>query len=286
MNTLEQALFLTESIRIAPSNKPFWYTSGTIGPYFINTHFLYGNEKEANKLLTFINDNKDKPNYFLPKLTEKIVSFYQTNNSFKEIMDQFYLIITQIKEFDECEYISGGERRDWFFSPIIAHLSNKKLLYIYKDLKVYHIDKEILDINGSKVSHICDLITQASSFQRAWIPAIKNINGDVILTASIVDRDEGGSQLFLENNIKYISAVKIDNDFLNKIKESGIIDDSQLKIIKDFKIEPTMFGRDFILNNPDFIKMSLNDESTKQKAERCINENPYKIDFKELVKNS
>ncbi|GAE87725.1 hypothetical protein JCM21531_1120 [Acetivibrio straminisolvens JCM 21531] len=52
-------LFETNAIRVCPQDKPFWYTSGTIGPYYINTHFLYGSEEKANKLLAFIDREKE-----------------------------------------------------------------------------------------------------------------------------------------------------------------------------------------------------------------------------------
>jgi len=52
-------LFDTNAIRVCPKDKPFWYTSGTIGPYYINTHFLYGSEEKANKLLEFIDKEKE-----------------------------------------------------------------------------------------------------------------------------------------------------------------------------------------------------------------------------------
>ena len=47
MSDIMSYLFATDAIRICEENKPFWYTSGKIGPYFINTHFVYGNEKDA-----------------------------------------------------------------------------------------------------------------------------------------------------------------------------------------------------------------------------------------------
>jgi len=55
---LEKSLLSSESIKIADYKSPFWYTSGTIGPYFINTHFLLGNENNANDLLSFIDEKK------------------------------------------------------------------------------------------------------------------------------------------------------------------------------------------------------------------------------------
>ena len=52
-------LFKTNAIRFCEENKPFWYTSGKIGPYFINTHFVYGNEEDAVKLSEYTKPNKD-----------------------------------------------------------------------------------------------------------------------------------------------------------------------------------------------------------------------------------
>ena len=53
MSDIISYLFETNAIRFCEENKPFWYTSGKIGPYFINTHFVYGNEDDA------MNGNED-----------------------------------------------------------------------------------------------------------------------------------------------------------------------------------------------------------------------------------
>ena len=54
MSKIVSYLFETNALRICEENKPFWYTSGKIGPYYINTHFLYGSEQDAIDLLKFI----------------------------------------------------------------------------------------------------------------------------------------------------------------------------------------------------------------------------------------
>ena len=289
MNELEKALLNTESIKIAAAEKPFWYTSGTIGPYFINTHFLIGNEKIANKFLIFIDKKKDNYKKFIPELIDKILKLYKTSATYRRTIDYLFTIIKTKREFINCEYISGGERRDWFFSPIIAHLSNKKILFIYKNLNIYDSNNKITDINGSKVCHICDLITQASSFNRAWIPAIKKINGQLSYVISIVDRDEGGNIFFIKNKIKYFSFVNIDKNFMKNLLNNKIINNDQLKIIQDFKKNIMLFGKNYLLKNPEFLKSSLSDNKTSAKAVRCINENIYNIDlskepFKSLKK--
>ncbi len=279
MNELEKSLLVSESIKIADNNSPFWYTSGTLGPYFINTHFLLGNEKDANNLLSFIDEKKDNYKTFIPELIDRLIKYYQKNDIFKKSINFIYSTLKNKKEFIECEYISGGERRDWFFSPIIAHLSNKKLLFIYKDLKVYDNNNQVNNINDSKVCHICDLVTQASSFKRAWIPAIKNINGKLIFVFSIVDRDEGGIDFFKKNNIYYLPFVIINKFFLNDLIKNNIINKDQLNLINKFKQDPIVFGKDYLLKNPDYLLSSFNDQKNKQKVLRCINENPYNLDF-------
>jgi hypothetical protein len=60
-------LFETNAVRVCPQDRPFWYTSGTIGPYYINTHFLYGSEEKANSLLKLI--DSEKANVFTCPIT-------------------------------------------------------------------------------------------------------------------------------------------------------------------------------------------------------------------------
>ena len=50
-------LLSTQALEIAPPLKPFWYTSGTVGPFYLNGHFLYGNRQKAEALLAFIDQH-------------------------------------------------------------------------------------------------------------------------------------------------------------------------------------------------------------------------------------
>lgn len=285
MNLIGKNLFKTDAIRVAPGDSAFWYTSGKIGPYFINTHFLYGSEADANSLLTFINEEKDKPLAFLKALEERVISFYKSNDLFKEVMDSFYANIKDNESFKSSTHISGGERRDWFFSIVVSHLSGKPHLYIFKDLKVYLDGQEIKSLEGLKAAHIADLITQASSYDRAWVPAIEDLGGEMLFSASLVDRCQGGTELLEGKGIDCYSEVKVDEPFFQAASAEGIIDEAQLKLIIEFTKDPDKYGIDFLKDNPNFLKDSLasDNSSTKSKAERCVNENPYKIELSELL---
>ena len=88
MSNIISYLFETKAIKFCEENKPFFLTSGSISPYFVNTHFLYGNEKDATEFLSYIdtllNDRINLPK----KVFDKVLVQYQNNAIYK------YLILT------------------------------------------------------------------------------------------------------------------------------------------------------------------------------------------------
>ena len=215
-------LFETNAIRFCEENKPFWYTSGKIGPYFINTHFVYGSEKEATELLSYIDEClKDKKT--LPKnIFNKVLKQYNENSIYQNVINCMVEFIKNNINIEEIDYISGGERRDWFFSNIIAYILNKPHISIYKDLSVNISNSDFsendvkTDLSGKNVLHIADLITVASSYIRAWIPAIKNLNANMKWSLSVVNRMQGGKEKIESENIKSFSLVNVDEELFEK----------------------------------------------------------------------
>ena len=76
MSKLMSLLFETNAFKVAEENNPFWYTSGKIGPYFINADYLYGSENDSKELLAFIDDElanqskTDLPGHVFQKVLE------------------------------------------------------------------------------------------------------------------------------------------------------------------------------------------------------------------------
>ena len=181
MSNIVSYLFETNAIRFCKENKPFWYTSGKIGPYFINTHFVYGNEKDAVELLSFIDESLSNKMTLPKKVFEKVLEQYNKNSIYKDVINHLKSYIEENIDVSNIDYISGGERRDWFFSNIIAYLLKKPHISIYKDLSTvvssYNFENTevVSNLKDKKVLHIADLITVASSYIRAWIPAITNL---------------------------------------------------------------------------------------------------------------
>lgn len=284
MSDVISYLFKTNAIKFCDENKPFWYTSGKIGPYFINTHFIYGNEDDAKSLLSFI-DEQLSDKMALPKnVFEKVLNQYQTNEIYKNVIDTMIDSIKSNIDIDEIDYVSGGERRDWFFSNIVSHLLNKPHISIYKDLSAvvsdcnFETTSKLDNINNKKVLHIADLVTVASSYIRAWIPAIENLGGKMCWSCVVVDRMQGGTEKIKEHGILPLSLVQVDKTLFEKAVQMGVIATSQQEMLNNFFDNPDETMKNFLINHPEFLENSLNsDEKTAKRAKLLIDGNLYGI---------
>ena len=284
MSDIMSYLFETKAIRFCEENKPFWYTSGKIGPYFINTHFVYGNEKEASELLSFIDQCLSDKITLPEKIFKKVLKQYEENEIYHNVIDAMKNYITENINISEIDYVSGGERRDWFFSNMIAYLFDKPHISIYKDLSTVVSDskfentKPITNIDNKKVLHVADLITVASSYIRAWIPAIKNIGGQMCWSCVVVDRMQGGQEKLKTEGVKALSLVNVDSTLFETAYKNKIINENQLSMLKKFFENPDKTMRDFLIQHPEFLENSLNgDEKTAKRAKLLIDGNLYGI---------
>lgn len=282
MSDIMSYLFETNAIRFCEENKPFWYTSGKIGPYFINTHFVYGSEKEATELLNFIDTCLSDKNALPKKVFERVFKQYQENEIYRNVIDHMKNAIEENIDLSEIDYISGGERRDWFFSNVIAHLLRKPHISIYKDLQAvvsdtnFETTKIISNIKGAKVLHIADLYNTASSYLRAWIPAIETLNGKMTWSFVVVDRMQGAKNNLKEKNVQSFSLVDVTPSLFHKAYEMNIINTQQLEMLNSYFAHPDQTMKQFLIDHPEFLKNALNsDEKTKKRAQLLIDGNLY-----------
>lgn len=287
MNDLMSLLFETNAFQICEENKPFWLTSGTISLYYNNTHFLYGSPEEAQELLNFIDMQLEtQPKDLIPSnLFEKVLKQYETNETYKTVIDNLKEFIETKIDLSTIDYISGGERRDWFFSILIAYLLGKPHITIYKDLStiVSTCDFEeatpVEKLSGKHILHITDLITIASSYLRAWVPAIKNLEANLTTSVSVVDRMQGGAQVLSNLGIRCLSLFQINQTLFEKAKELNIINDTQLQMLYQFAENPDKCMREFLIAHPEFLENALNsdDPKTAKRAKMCKEQNLYNL---------
>ncbi|HOQ06813.1 MAG TPA: orotate phosphoribosyltransferase [Clostridiales bacterium] len=274
-------LFETNAFRVCPENEPFWYTSGTIGPYYINTHFLYGSESSALELLRTIDDLKQDRLRCPERLLAVMEERYAGNTVYRGVIDSLLDFIKDNVDTDTVDYVSGGERRDWFFSLLAAKGLGKPHLTIYKDLSAVITENGATraadSINGARVLHIADLITEASSYERAWIPAIKNLCGRMTCTVVIVDRMQGGSGVLEKHEVRTFAMVSIGKSFFDKALEMGRINHAQYDMLLKYASDPHGSMKAFLEEHPWFIEKALNsDERTRERARLCIENGIYR----------
>lgn len=255
---------------------------GKIGPYFINTHFLYGSEESAVEFLSFIDLEKDKKLELPKKIFEKTFAQYNSNSIYKEVIDEMVSFINSHINVDEIDYVSGGERRDWFFSNIVAHLLGKPHISIFKDLSAVVSTPDFEEtvsktsLQGKKVLHVADLVTAASSYVRAWIPGVQSLGAEIVWSVVVVDRMQGGNDRLRDLGIDAYSLVQIAPDMFKKALDLGIISEEQNVMLNKFFEDPDGTMRKFLIEHPEFLENSLKaDEKTVVRARLCIEGDLY-----------
>ncbi|MCQ2534471.1 MAG: orotate phosphoribosyltransferase [Clostridia bacterium] len=258
-NQVIEALFKTNAVRVAPEDTPFWYTSGTLGPFYINTHFIIKDEDTANDFLKKIETYIAEDKVTMPKkLFLDFMDIYQKSETFKMITD---FLTAKLSEYD-FDYISGGERRDFFFSMLPAYFLAKPHLTIFKDgSSVYSTENfEItvpsseVDLKGKKALHVADLITEASSYIRAWIPAIKELGSTITDTVAIIDRHQNGEANLKAEGVNMFTFAGIDKALFDEALSNGAINQAQYDLTMKFLENPSEYMQDFLKNHPTFIK--------------------------------
>lgn len=256
-NQIIKLLFQTNAIQVCQEDQPFWYTSGSLGPYYINTHYLYGSKSDAESLLKNIEECSTNKETCPSQLFSLMNKQYMNNEIFKSVMD----LIVEKSGTMEFDFISGGERRDFFFSIIAANRLKKPHVSIFKDGTMVLSDFEFKSssiignsaLKGQKALHIADLVTEASSYVRAWIPAIESLDATITDTIAIVDRDQGGREILEQQGIPLHSFAVIQKDLFNTARLNGYISENQYALIVQFIENPKLFMISFIKSHPRFL---------------------------------
>lgn len=274
-NPIVSWLFETDAVRVCPEGQPFWYTSGKLGPFYINTQFLYGSEAAANALLSVIEEAcaGDKLAFY-----GKVYGEIEKQLAACPIYHQLIDLMCEAARSMDVDFVSGGERRDFFFSMPVARRLGLGHLSIFKDLSCVYTDADGASmpadqagLSGRRSVHIADLVTVASSYIRAWIPAVEALGAKIAYSLAVVDRDQGGSKILADAGCPLTTLVVIKPELFETARKLGRISDKQLALVLHFIEDPDAFMRSFLLAHPNF----LADEIAKggksaQRAKLCI----------------
>lgn len=274
-NPIVSWLFETDAVRVCPEGQPFWYTSGKLGPFYINTQFLYGSEAAANALLSVIEEAcaGDKLAFY-----GKVYGEIEKQLAACPIYHQLIDLMCEAARSMDVDFVSGGERRDFFFSMPVARKLGLGHLSIFKDLSSVYTDANGVSmpagqasLSGKRSVHIADLVTVASSYIRAWIPAVEGLGAKIACSLAVVDRDQGGSKILADAGCPLTTLVVIKPELFETAHKMGRITDKQLALVLHFIDDPDAFMRSFLLAHPDFLANELaKGGKSAQRAQLCI----------------
>ena len=287
MSDIMSLLFETNAFKICEENKPFIYTSGKIGPYFVNTQFLYGSADAAQEFLDFTNLQLETvPKDLMPaNLFEQVLKQYETNPIYKTVIDYLVDFIQSKIDLAAIDYISGGERRDWFFSILAAYRLGKPHITLFKDLSAvvstcdFEESTPVEKLEGKRILHIADLFNTASSYIRFWVPATKALGSNIVSTIAIIDRMQGAGQVLNNLGIRPLSLFQIEHTLFEKAKEFGIINQTQLEMLYQYTENPDQTMKEFLIAHPEFLENAIHSEDAKtaKYAKACKEQNPYNL---------
>ena len=274
-NPIVSWLFETDAVRVCPQDHPLWYTSGKLGPFYINAQFLYGSEAAANALLETIERAcaGDKLAFY-----DTVWADIEAQLASCPIYAQLIDLLADAARGLDVDFVSGGERRDFFFSMPVARKLGMGHLAIFKDLTSVYTDvdgKSVLgeqaNLAGKRALHVADLVTVASSYLRAWIPAVKALGAQVTQSLAVVDRDQGGVDILKSAGCPLTVLVTVKPELFEMARDLGRITDEQVALVKAFMADPDAFMNDFLLAHPDFLAKEIaGGGKNAKRAELCI----------------
>ena len=276
-------LFSTEALMISGADKPFWYTSGELGPYYINTHFVCGGKKKAVELLDLITVEAGTPKTLPSKILGELETVYENYESFRVVIDGVCDRIRQDLPLEKISGISGGQRRDWFFAPIVAKKLGLPCLYLYNDGRAFDEYGDSVDtLHAGVFVNVCDLLRVGSSYTSKWIPIIENLGGKLLYSVCVVDRCEGGKENILAAGVEEsLSLFSLNQDFFEKAQRQGVLEQKQFDLLSGYLENPRGAIRDFLLANPSFLQDALasSDEKIKKRANSLLENDYYQLNL-------
>lgn len=183
LEMINQLLNLYEAGGFQFTKKWFPYTSGQIGPYYVQS-----------------------------------IAITSDGQMYRGVIDAMIKIIELNIGVDNFDVISGGESRDWDFSNPIAVLLKKPHTKLYKNGKALGAD-----MCGKRVLHIADLNNEGSSPRDQWVPAIQKAGGTISDILFYVDRLEDGVGEMKKLGLKSHSVISLNETAWNILIQHGKI---------------------------------------------------------------
>ncbi len=279
-------LIATQAIRVRQDADapPFWYTSGLPGPFYTATQNLIGQAVAPQILaqITYSLATFKQPEQQAAAAWSLISKQWHANPEYDELIRALASFLRAQLATDSV-VISGGERRDWFFSIPIAQVLNVPHLAIFKsgastltapDGTLHH-----QSLGGREVVHVADIINQGSSYLGMWLPAISGQSASISTTLGVVARSRVGINALEQQGLRVLTALQFDMACFERVLKLGAITEYAFKDIQRYLENPASWVRHlFTYETGALLTSAANaDARTRSRIQTFISIDPYSL---------
>ncbi len=253
----------------------FWYAAGVPGPFFVNTEFVIGPDVAARLLknITAILAETKDISQRSEKVRQAVMAEYSASPAYRRVIELMAELAR--REFPDLRQsvVSGGERRDWFFSVPLAEVLGLPHLFLFKD-KTAHCQRKLQ--GGEKALHVTDLINNAASYFDAWFPALEKSGNPCLGTVCVNSRGVGAEKL-KNAGVKAAAMNVIDAGYFEKLASAGLISKDTAEEIKTYFASAQEWGRRYLTRDVGVFDVEGLDDKSFERLRAFFANDPWEM---------
>ncbi|QSO49357.1 hypothetical protein [Alicyclobacillus mengziensis] len=271
-------------VRMSEDELPFWYTSCVPGPYYINVEKIIGADTSQKALadITKVLRSVESPDTRAKQIWEIITNYFHKNTQYSEVITLLVAYYNSIEHQPLPPAISGGERRDWFFSVPFAQLLSVPHLFLFKtgDLTAVDTDGQpVARWNYGQVLHVSDIVNTATSYTRHWLPILNQNDLELSETFTVAVRGTPGLHELERRGVKTLTSLELSAEVFNAAHDKGLISEFSLAEIVQYMNSPREWTRELLKQCGDQMLSSFSglDATQQARMRSFIQNDPYQL---------
>lgn len=215
------------------TNSFFAYTSGKIGPYFVQS-----------------------------------ANIERNGTAYRNAIDSIVELISKTTDISSIDVISGGESRDWGFSNPVAVALEKSHAKLYNNGRILGAD-----VGRKNVVLVSDLNNTGYSVSNKWVPRIRQFGGDINQVFFYIDRMDRGAEKIKEISVEPHAVVHLDENAWEILRRYKAIKETQYQKVMAWKEDKEGWAEGMLKSDKGIARLQelLNNSITRKKAENVLN---------------
>ncbi len=238
------------AVRSRPQDDAYWYTSNKPGPFYINTENIAGEQTETmlsaiTKVMQADLTHEERTRTICEIVMQEVRNDPGYRAAIDALVDDY-----RTSSSYQPTVISGGERRDWFFSIPVAAKMGLPHIYLFKSGEYFVTEAEgkplELALEHQKVLHVADIINLASSYVTKWIPILRSTPAIFHETLSVAVRSQAGIDVLKQHQVNVISPLIVGKPLFAEALSLGLIPEFAHDEIHQYYDSPVEWTRSLL----------------------------------------